>query len=46
MRYAPGAIQISEGADLFILRMVYRAGHLTIRQLYDSLKIAATAKTM
>lgn len=46
MRYAPGAIQISETADLPVLRMVYRAGHLTIRQLYDSLNIAATAKTM
>lgn len=46
MRYAPGAIQISESADLPVLRMVYRAGHLTIRQLYDSLNIAATAKTM
>jgi hypothetical protein len=46
MRYPPGAIQISESADLPVLRMVYRAGHLTIRQLYDSLNIAATAKTM
>lgn len=46
MRYGPGAIQISENADLPVLRMVYRAGHLTIRQLYESLNIAATAKTM
>ena len=46
MRYTPGAIQISETADLPVLRMVYRAGHLTIRQLYGSLNIAATAKTM
>jgi hypothetical protein len=36
MRYEPGLIQISERADLPILRLVYRAGHLTMRQLYES----------
>lgn len=36
MRYVPGLIEISERADLPILRLVYRAGHLTMRQLYES----------
>jgi hypothetical protein len=36
MRYERGLIQISERADLPILRLVYRAGHLTGRQLYES----------
>ncbi len=29
-----------------MLRMVHRAGHLTIRQLFESLNISATAKTI
>ena len=37
MRYVPGLIEISENADLPILRLAYRAGHLTMRQLYESL---------
>jgi hypothetical protein len=37
MRYERGLIDISERSDLPILRLVYRAGHLTIRQLYESL---------
>lgn len=37
MRYVPGLIAISEEADLPILRMVYRAGHLTTSQLYEYL---------
>jgi len=36
MRYERGLIQISECADLPIPRLVYRAGHLTTRQLYES----------
>ena len=36
MRYEPGIIQVSDRADLPILRIVYRAGHLTKRQLYES----------
>jgi len=36
MRFERGLIQISERADLPILRLVYRAGHLTGRQLYES----------
>lgn len=45
MRYEPGMIQISERADLPILRLAHRAGHLTMRQMYESLNISATAKT-
>lgn len=37
MRYARGAIAISEQADLPILRIVYRAGHVTTKQVYDYL---------
>jgi hypothetical protein len=37
MRYVKGAIEISEHYDLPILRVVYRAGHLTTRQLFDHL---------
>ncbi len=37
MRYRRGTIAISESTDIPILRTVYRAGHLTIRQLYESL---------
>jgi hypothetical protein len=36
MRYLRGTIEISDRADLPILRLVYRAGHLTKRQLYES----------
>lgn len=35
MRYEPGLIEISERSDLPILRLVYRAGHVTMRQLYE-----------
>lgn len=44
MRYVPGLIAISEQADLPILRMVYRAGHLTTFQLYESLNPVRFAK--
>ncbi|MCW5979592.1 MAG: hypothetical protein KIT09_16055 [Bryobacteraceae bacterium] len=37
MRYRRGTIAISESTDIPILRTVYRAGHLTIRQLYEHL---------
>lgn len=37
MRYWKGSIIISEDADLPILRLAYRAGHLTIDQLYEAL---------
>src|SRR5215831_1932758 len=37
MRHLPGMIAISEQADLPILRTVYRAGHLTMSQLYEFL---------
>ncbi len=36
MRYVAGLIEISEQADLPILRLAHRAGHLTIRHLYES----------
>lgn len=45
MRYERGMIKISEKADLPVLRLAYRAGHLTMRQMYESLNISATAKT-
>ncbi|MCZ2076609.1 MAG: hypothetical protein LC130_16630 [Bryobacterales bacterium] len=45
MRYERGLIQISERADVPILRLAYRAGHLTMQQLYESLNISATART-
>jgi hypothetical protein len=45
MRYEPGMIQISERADLPILRLAHRAGYLTMRQMYEFLNISATAKT-
>jgi hypothetical protein len=45
MRYEPGLIQISERADVPVLRLAYRAGHLTMHQLYESLNISATART-
>jgi hypothetical protein len=37
MRYVPGLIVISEQADPPIPRLAYRAGDLTIPQLYESL---------
>lgn len=36
MRYLPGLIAISAREDLPILRLAYRAGHLSMRQLYES----------
>jgi hypothetical protein len=44
MRYERGLIQISERADLPILRLVYHAGHLTTRQLYESVYTALGEK--
>jgi len=44
MRYLPGMIAISEQADLPILRTVYRAGHLTMSQLYEFLHPARLTK--
>jgi len=37
MRYAKGTIAISEQADVLILRAVYRAGHVTTKQVYEYL---------
>jgi hypothetical protein len=44
MRYLPGMIAISERADVPILRTVYRAGHLTMRQLYEFLHPSGITK--
>ena len=44
MRYVPGLISISDRADLPILRTVYRAGHLTTSQLYESLNPVRLAR--
>src|ERR671931_324916 len=37
MRYRAGTLMISEHTDVPIIRTVYQAGHLTIRQLYQCL---------
>jgi hypothetical protein len=37
MRYPKGTIAISEQADVPILRAVYRAGHVTTKQVYEYL---------
>ena len=39
-------IEISEQADLPILRLAYRAGHLTMRQMYRSLYPFELTKNM
>ena len=44
MRYLPGMIAISEHADVPILRTVYRAGHLIMRQLYEFLHPSGITK--
>lgn len=44
MRYLTGMIEISEQADLPILRLAYRAGHLTMRQMYESLHPSGLTK--
>lgn len=46
MRYLAGMIEISERADLPILRLAYRAGHLTMRQMYESLHPSTITKNM
>jgi hypothetical protein len=46
MRYVPGLIVISEQADMPILRLAYRAGHATMRQLYKSLHPSGLGKNM
>ena len=38
--------EISQIADLAVLPMVYREGHLSVRQLFESRNISATAKTI
>jgi hypothetical protein len=37
MRFHPGSVVISENTDLPILRKVFQAGHVTVRQLYRAL---------
>jgi hypothetical protein len=46
MRYLRGMIEISEQADLPMLRLAYRAGHLTMRQMYRSLHPFELTKNM
>ncbi len=46
MRYLTGMIEISERTDLLILRLAYRAGHLTMRQMYESLHPSGLTKNM